>query len=136
MTHTKKSIFYLRKIINENDNFQKRMTRYLKGYTGDFMGLNISIDDFKSIGRLACLSTIFASLQLLLLTTVAALFYPGGYDYLVSDRYFYDNAINIEYLTAKLKPEFHDTNLLGLKDMIMKQLLMTTKCGSWEVLII
>lgn len=46
------------------------------------MGFNISIDDFKSIGRLACLSTIFSSLQFLLLTTLAALFYPGGYDYL------------------------------------------------------
>ena len=46
------------------------------------MEFNLSIDDFKSIGRLACLSTIFSSLQFLLLTSVAALFYPGGYDYL------------------------------------------------------
>ncbi len=46
------------------------------------MGLHISIDDFKSIGRLACLSTIFSSLQFLLITTLAALFYTGGYDYL------------------------------------------------------
>ncbi|MHA1969259.1 MAG: hypothetical protein ACW964_15845 [Candidatus Hodarchaeales archaeon] len=46
------------------------------------MGLNISIDDFKSIGRLACLSTIFSTIQFLLLTSLAALLYPGGYDYL------------------------------------------------------
>ncbi len=46
------------------------------------MGFNISIDDFKSIGRLACLSTIFGVLQFLLLTSLAALLYPGGYDYL------------------------------------------------------
>jgi hypothetical membrane protein len=45
------------------------------------MSLSISIDDFKSKGRLCCLSTIFAALQFLLLTFVAALFYPGGYDY-------------------------------------------------------
>ncbi len=46
------------------------------------MGFNLSIDDFKSFGRLACLSTVFGSVQFLLLTTIAALFYPGGYDYL------------------------------------------------------
>jgi hypothetical membrane protein len=46
------------------------------------MGLNLSINDFKSFGRLACLSTIFVLVQFLVLTTIAALFYPGGYDYL------------------------------------------------------
>jgi len=35
----------------------------------------------RSIGRLACLVTVFGVLQFLLLTFVAALFYPGGYDY-------------------------------------------------------
>ena len=35
----------------------------------------------KSIGRLACVVTIFGVLQFFLLTFVAALFYPGGYDY-------------------------------------------------------
>lgn len=49
---------------------------------GAFMILNLSINDFKSFGRLACLSTIFVLVQFLLLTTIAALFYPGGYDYL------------------------------------------------------
>ena len=46
------------------------------------MGLNLSINDFKSFGRLACLSTVFVLVQFLLLTTIAAIFYPGGYDYL------------------------------------------------------
>ena len=46
------------------------------------MGFNLSINDFKSFGRLACLSTIFVLVQFLVLTTIAALFYPGGYDYL------------------------------------------------------
>lgn len=45
------------------------------------MSFSISIDDFKSKGRLCCLSTIFAAIQFLLLTSLAALFYPGGYDY-------------------------------------------------------
>jgi len=35
----------------------------------------------KSIGRLACLVTVFGVGQFLLLTFLAALFYPGGYDY-------------------------------------------------------
>ena len=35
----------------------------------------------KSIGRLACVVTIFGVLQFFLLTFLAALFYPGGYDY-------------------------------------------------------
>jgi len=35
----------------------------------------------RSIGRLACIVAIFGVLQFLLLTFVAALFYPGGYDY-------------------------------------------------------
>lgn len=35
----------------------------------------------KRIGRLACLVTIFGVGQFLLLTFVATLFYPGGYDY-------------------------------------------------------
>ncbi|MFC1608981.1 dTMP kinase [Patescibacteria group bacterium] len=52
--------------------------------------------------------------------TLCANLTTGGYDYIISDRYFYDNAINIEYLTAKLNPDFHDSNLLGLKDMIVK----------------
>jgi hypothetical protein len=34
-----------------------------------------------SIGRLACLVTIFGVLQFFLLTFLAAFFYPGGYDY-------------------------------------------------------
>ena len=39
------------------------------------------MDDFKSVGRLACLSTIIASLQFIIITSFAAIFYPGGYDY-------------------------------------------------------
>lgn len=35
----------------------------------------------KSIGRLACAVTVFGVLQFFLLTFLAALFYPGGYDY-------------------------------------------------------
>jgi len=35
----------------------------------------------KRIGRLACLATIFGVGQFLLLTFLATLFYPGGYDY-------------------------------------------------------
>ena len=35
----------------------------------------------KSIGRLACVVTVFGVLQFFLLTFLAALFYPGGYDY-------------------------------------------------------
>jgi len=35
----------------------------------------------RRIGRLACLVTIFGVGQFLLLTFLAALFYPGGYDY-------------------------------------------------------
>ena len=46
------------------------------------MTFNLSMSDFKSFGRLACLSTVFVLVQFLLLTTIAALFYPGGYDYL------------------------------------------------------
>ena len=45
------------------------------------MGFNLAIDDFKSFGRLACLSTVFAALEFLLITFLAAIFYPGGYDY-------------------------------------------------------
>ncbi|MFX0171989.1 MAG: hypothetical protein ACFE9L_08720 [Candidatus Hodarchaeota archaeon] len=45
------------------------------------MALNLSIDDFKSIGRLVCVSTTFASFQYLVLTFIAAFLYPGGYDY-------------------------------------------------------
>jgi hypothetical membrane protein len=45
------------------------------------MFLNVSIDDFKSLGRLACVSTAFPALQLLLLTSLAAILYTGGYDY-------------------------------------------------------
>jgi len=45
------------------------------------MSLNVSIDDFKSIGRLVCVSTTFTALQYLLLTFIAAFIYPGGYDY-------------------------------------------------------
>lgn len=37
--------------------------------------------EIKSIGRLACVVTIFGVLQFLLLTFLAGLFYPGGYDY-------------------------------------------------------
>jgi len=46
------------------------------------MELNLSMDDFKSFGRLACLSTVFVLVQFLILTTLAAIFYPGGYNYL------------------------------------------------------
>ena len=35
----------------------------------------------KSIGRLACVVTVFGVLQFFLLTFLAAFFYPGGYDY-------------------------------------------------------
>jgi hypothetical membrane protein len=35
-----------------------------------------------SVGRLACLVTVFGVVQFLLLTFLAAFFYPGGYDYL------------------------------------------------------
>lgn len=45
------------------------------------MSFSISIDDFKSKGRLCCLSIIFAALQLMLISNIAALFYPGGYDF-------------------------------------------------------
>jgi len=34
-----------------------------------------------SVGRLACLVTVFGVMQFLLLTFLAAFFYPGGYDY-------------------------------------------------------
>ena len=34
-----------------------------------------------SVGRLACLVTVFGVVQFLLLTFLAAFFYPGGYDY-------------------------------------------------------
>ena len=34
-----------------------------------------------NIGRLACIVTVFGVLQFLLLTFLAAFFYPGGYDY-------------------------------------------------------
>jgi len=37
--------------------------------------------DFKRIGRLACIVTIFGVLQFFLLTFLAAFLYPGGYDY-------------------------------------------------------
>ena len=37
--------------------------------------------EIRSIGRLACLVTVFGVGQFLLLTFLAALFYPGGYDY-------------------------------------------------------
>jgi len=35
----------------------------------------------KGIGRLACIVAVFGVLQFLLLTFLAAFFYPGGYDY-------------------------------------------------------
>jgi len=35
----------------------------------------------KSIGRLACMVTVFGALQFLLLTFLASFFYPGGFDY-------------------------------------------------------
>ena len=37
--------------------------------------------EIRSIGRLACLVTVFGVLQFFLLTFSAAFFYPGGYDY-------------------------------------------------------
>ncbi|MDH4330819.1 MAG: hypothetical protein OEV93_04675 [Candidatus Moranbacteria bacterium] len=43
-----------------------------------------------------------------------------NYDYIVSDRYFYDNIINIEYLSAKLDPDFHEKDLLGLKKFLVE----------------
>ena len=45
------------------------------------MGLSLTINDFKSFGRLACLSSVFSVFQFLLITFIAAIFYPGGYDY-------------------------------------------------------
>jgi hypothetical protein len=45
------------------------------------MSPRLSIDDFKSIGRLVCVSTAFTALQYLVLTFIAAFLYPGGYDY-------------------------------------------------------
>lgn len=42
----------------------------------------------KSIGRLACVVTVFGVLQFLLLTFLAALFYPGRYDYF---RYYFSD---------------------------------------------
>lgn len=45
------------------------------------MGLSLTINDFKSFGRLACLSSVFNVFQFLLITFIAAIFYPGGYDY-------------------------------------------------------
>jgi thymidylate kinase len=37
-----------------------------------------------------------------------------GYDYLISDRYFYDSVVNIEYLEKKCHPEF----ISGSKEML------------------
>lgn len=37
--------------------------------------------EIKNIGRLACIVTVFGVVQFLLLTFLAAFFYPGGYDY-------------------------------------------------------
>ena len=45
------------------------------------MVLNLSVNDFKSYGRLACLSMVFCAVQFLALTFLAAFLYPGGYDY-------------------------------------------------------
>lgn len=45
------------------------------------MGVHLSLNDLKSIGRLACTSAIFGILQFLLLIFLAILFYPGGYDF-------------------------------------------------------
>lgn len=43
-----------------------------------------------------------------------------GYTHIVSDRYFYDNIINIEYLTAKLDPAFQERKLMGFGREIIK----------------
>jgi hypothetical protein len=37
--------------------------------------------EVKNIGKLACIVTVFGVVQFLLLTFLAAFFYPGGYDY-------------------------------------------------------
>lgn len=42
----------------------------------------------KSLGQLLCLATIFGVLQFILLTFIAGIFYPGGYDY--GSYYFSD----------------------------------------------
>ncbi|MHA2225867.1 MAG: hypothetical protein ACXAC8_11720 [Candidatus Hodarchaeales archaeon] len=60
------------------------------------MTFNFSVDDIKSLGRLACLIAAFGAVQFLLITTIAALLYPGGYDYF---NYFFSwlgrvNAVN------------------------------------------
>ncbi|MFX1532849.1 MAG: hypothetical protein ACFFDI_01295 [Promethearchaeota archaeon] len=52
------------------------------------MKFNLSTDDFKSFIRLACISGLFSGLQFILLTFIAMVFYPGGYDffgYFISD---------------------------------------------------
>jgi len=37
--------------------------------------------DFKKIGKLSCILTIFGVIQFFILTFLATFFYPGGYDY-------------------------------------------------------
>lgn len=43
-----------------------------------------------------------------------------GYDYVVSDRYFYDNIINIEYLSAKLENGTHKNETSRFKKEVAK----------------
>lgn len=45
------------------------------------MSIKISGLKFRNAGRLVCIVTIFGVLQFFLLTFIAALLYPGGYDY-------------------------------------------------------
>jgi len=45
------------------------------------MSIIISGLKFRNLGRLVCILTIFGVLQFFLLTFLAALLYPGGYDY-------------------------------------------------------
>lgn len=44
----------------------------------------------------------------------------SGYDYIVSDRYFYDNIINIEYLSAKLENGAHKNETSRFKKEVDK----------------
>jgi thymidylate kinase len=43
-----------------------------------------------------------------------------GYDYVVSDRYFYDNIINIEYLSARLDQKKHRHETVRFKKEVAK----------------
>lgn len=45
------------------------------------MTFQITVDDFKNFGRLSCLISAFGAVQFLVITTIIALIYPGGYDY-------------------------------------------------------